>query len=155
MIYINKCYGKGHKKLDDNHCALCGRELLLFTEQNTQIADLLLLLNAEKVRGDDLHRQLAEAQAEITEWEKTFDDDLVQAKKQIPILQAEIKRLRKGMVEIKDHPHCDARLVVDCHDIGVGYFVDCTNDEKEFCMMGIAAGHRCAAEAVKRIMEEK
>jgi hypothetical protein len=45
----------GGEMSDDNHCALCDKELLHFASQNTLIADL--------------QRQLAEAQDEI-EWLK-------------------------------------------------------------------------------------
>lgn len=71
-----------------------------------------------------------------------------------PCLACEIESLRACLERISHHKHCDARTA-DINDLKIGYWVAANESEKDFIIMGIAAGHRCCAAIAAKGLEEK
>lgn len=58
-----------------------------------------------------------------------------------------------ALKEIQEHEHCDARKA-PADDLPIGYRILFGENEVVMVCMGIAAGHRCAAEIARRALDQ-
>lgn len=71
----------------------------------------------------------------------------------IDLLERHLSDAVAAIKAVRDHEHCDARLA-DVADLLPGYRATMTDEQLTILLMGIAAGHRCAASCFDEYWEK-